>query len=92
LRATDAVEIKWGSHNAGRWTGWKSQPGKKTITILLSGEFVVQFRSGKRLETFTLCAPGDFIVWEDDSEHRWKAITDAVVISARWPSLLKQVK
>src|SRR5215469_15525844 len=77
LRATEAVEIKWGSHDAGGYTEWKSQPGKKTITILVSGRFVVQFRSGKRTKTFRLNTSGDFVVWEDDREHRWKAITDA---------------
>ncbi|HEX3628737.1 MAG TPA: signal peptidase I [Verrucomicrobiae bacterium] len=88
VRATDAIEIKWGVHDAGPWTEWKSQPGKKTITLLLSGEFVVQFRSGKKTETFNLRAPGDFVVWEDDHEHRWKALTDAAIISVRWPSLV----
>ena len=88
MRATEAVEIKWGLHEAGGWTDWKSQPGKKTITLLLSGEFVVQFRSGKIVETFNLRVPGDFVVWEDDHEHRWKALTDAMIISVRWPSLV----
>ena len=92
LRATEDVEIKWGVHDSGEWSDWKSQTGKKTITILLSGKFVVQFRFGKRTKAFTLCSPGDFVVWEDECEHRWRAITDAVIISVRWPSLLKRAK
>jgi hypothetical protein len=91
LRATEAIEIKWGMHNASEWSHWKSQRGKKTITLLLSGKFAMQIRSGKRPKTITLSSPGDFVVWEDDNEHRWRAITDALVISVRWPSLLKPV-
>lgn len=91
LRATEAVEMKWGMHDSGDWSNWKSQCGKKTITLLLSGKFAMQIRSGKRAKTFTLRSPGDFVVWEDECEHRWRAITDAVIISVRWPSLLKPV-
>jgi quercetin dioxygenase-like cupin family protein len=88
LRATEAIEIKWGLHDAGERSPWKSQRGKKAVTLLLAGKFVVQVRSGRRTETFTLRSLGDFVVWEDDSEHRWEAITNAVIITVRWPSVV----
>jgi quercetin dioxygenase-like cupin family protein len=89
LRATDELEIKWGEHDAGKFTEWKSQPGKKTITLLVSGKMLVQFRSGKKNDNFTLSTPGDFVIWDDNRKHRWKAITKTIVISIRWPSLTR---
>lgn len=86
LRATDDIEIKVGIHKTGKFTGWKSQPGKKSITFLLSGKFLVQIRSGLKTDSFTLRSPGDFVIWEDKREHRWKALTKAAVITVRWPS------
>lgn len=92
LRATDEIEIKVGMHKAGGFTEWKSQPGKKSITLLLSGKFLVQFRSRGKTEIFNLISPGDFVIWEDKREHRWKALTKATVVTVRWPSLTRVKK
>lgn len=89
IRATDELEIKVGVHRAGEFTDWKSQPGKKSITLLLSGKFLVEFRSGRKTDSFTLNSPGDFVIWEDKREHRWKALKRATVITVRWPSIVK---
>jgi hypothetical protein len=55
-------------------------------------KFRVQFRSDRKgkakADNFTLRSPGDFVIWEDKREHRWKALTKkATVITVRWPSL-----
>jgi hypothetical protein len=92
LRATDEIEIKVGVHEVEGFTDWKSQPGKKSITLLVSGKFLVQFRSGRKTDVFTLRSPGDFVIWEDKREHRWKALTKATVITIRWPSVVKTLK
>jgi quercetin dioxygenase-like cupin family protein len=89
LRATDDIEIKWGAHEPGVFTDWKSQPGKKTITLLVSGKMLVQIRSGRKTDAFTLAAPGDFIIWDDNRKHRWKALAKTIVVSVRWPSLTR---
>ena len=89
LRATDEIEIKVAVHKTGKFTDWKSQPGKKSITLLLSGKFVVQIRSGQKTDSFTLRSPGDFVIWEDKREHRWKALAKATVITIRWPSKVR---
>jgi hypothetical protein len=91
LRATNDIEIKWGVHEPGVFTDWKSQPGKKTITLLVSGEMLVQIHAGRKTEVFTLGSPGDFIIWDDNRKHRWKALTKTIVVSIRWPSLAKQI-
>jgi hypothetical protein len=70
LRATSDIEIKWGVHEPGVFTDWKSQPGKKTITLLVSGKMLVQIRAGRKPEVFTLGSPGDFIIWDDNRKHR----------------------
>lgn len=89
LRATGEIEIKWGVHEPGEFTDWKSQPGKKTITLLVSGKMLVQIRSGRKTDVFTLGSSGDFIIWDDNRKHRWKALTRTTVVSIRWPSLVK---
>lgn len=90
LRATEEIEIKWGMHETGGFTDWKSQPGKKSITLLVSGRFLMQFRSGGKTEVFTLRSPGDFVIWEDKRKHRWKALTKAIIVTIRWPSKAKK--
>lgn len=93
LRATDEIEIKVGIHKSGKFTEWKSQPEKKSITLLTSGKFLVQFRSGRKTDVFKLSSPGDFVIWEDEREHRWKALTKkATVITIRWPSITTKIK
>jgi hypothetical protein len=89
LRTTDEIEIKWGVHETGPFTDWKSQPGKKTVTLLVSGKILVQIRSGRKTDIFTLSSPGDFVIWEDKRKHRWKALKKATIITVRWPSVVR---
>lgn len=89
LRATGEIEVKWGVHEPGVFSDWRSQPGKKTITLLVSGQMLVQIRSGRKTEVFTLGSPGDFIIWDDNRKHRWKALAKTIVVSIRWPSLIE---
>jgi hypothetical protein len=89
LRATGDLEIKWGEHKPGKFTDWKSQPEKKTITLLVSGKMLVQIRIGRKTDAYILSSPGDFIIWDDNRKHRWKALTKTIVISIRWPSVVE---
>lgn len=88
LRTSAALEVKWGIHPAGmpRPGSWASASDNITLSVLISGHFEVVFRSvGSDEETtVTLRAPGDYVLSGTDSEHRWRAIEDSVVLSVRW--------
>lgn len=89
LRRTDSVEVKWGVHHVGESSDWKSQPGKRTIALLVSGQLVIHVRSGG-INTFTLQTPGDYVVWDDSEEHQWEVIVDnTVVVTVRWPAVIE---
>lgn len=53
---------------------------------------LVQIRSGRVTDIFTLRSPGDFVIWENNRGHQSEALTKATVIIVRWPSLVKNGK
>jgi hypothetical protein len=89
LRDTTTLEVKWGIHPAGvpRLAGWAAASPTVTVSILLSGEFRIVFRSISTHDEreVVLRAPGDYVVSDSDTEHTWCAIEDSVVLSVRWP-------
>jgi hypothetical protein len=90
LRETTAVAIKWGVHAAGerRPGGWAAPDGVVTLSVLVSGEFVLSFRehTSAELREVRLTRPGDYVVWGWDRAHTWRAERDSVVLSVRWPA------
>ena len=85
LRSTRDLEIKWGAHKMGERSDWKSQHGKKTVSILISGRFAIAFKTAGGV-THILKEQGDFVIWDESDEHRWDALADSVVLTVRWPS------
>jgi len=86
IRATNALEVKWGIHPAGQERpAWTSGEVRTTMVILVSGRFYVNLTVGKVL----LDRQGDYAVWGPGIDHSWKAEGDSVVITVRWPSLLE---
>ena len=96
-RQSDRVEVKWGVHPAGeeRAGGWSMTAATTTLSVLVSGTFELEFRDAPAVEgssgagaparRATLARPGDYAVWRDASlVHRWRATTDAVVMTVRW--------
>jgi hypothetical protein len=86
VRATPDVEVKWGIHPAGqgrsdRYTG----ETRTSMLILVSG----RFRQELSVRTVVLEHPGDYVVWGPGIDHTWQAEADSVVITIRWPSLVK---
>src|SRR3982751_5349844 len=88
LRTSTALEVKWGVHPAGvpRPGGWVASSGITTLSILISGEFEVRFRSfeGDPEKVVTLRRVGDYVLSGAAYEHTWRAIADSVVLSVRW--------
>ena len=84
IRATNALEVKWGIHPAGQERpAWTSGDDRTTMVILVSGRFCVNLTVGK----VQLERQGDYAVWGPGIDHSWKAENDSVVITVRWPSL-----
>jgi hypothetical protein len=87
-RVSKTVEVKWGLHpaNVPRPGGWVASSGEMTLSVLISGEFEVRFRAigGGSERVVSLREVGDYVLSGVDSEHTWRAITDAVILSVRW--------
>jgi len=85
VRATKDVEIKWGIHPAGETRAdWSTDEHRTTVVLLVRGRFYVNFRT----ESVLLDEEGDYVMWGAGSDHSWRAETDSVVITIRWPSAL----
>jgi hypothetical protein len=82
IRQTDAVEVKWGVHAAGKTRASWATDGGTTMTLLVSGRFRVQFTDGD----VPLDRQGDYVVWGPGAEHSWTALEDSIVVTVRWPS------
>ena len=84
VRASDAVEVKWGIHPAGEGRdSWQTDEQRTTVLLLVKGRFRLDLSAG----TFVLEREGDYAVWGPGMDHSWRAEEDSVVITVRWPSL-----
>lgn len=83
---TQAVELKWGVHTTGEEKqGVAVNNESTTLTILISGEFEVKFPIQNM--TIKLAKQGDYVIFKNGISHTWKAVTDSVVLTVRWPSI-----
>lgn len=90
LRYDDDVEIKVSRHPAGETRdGWAVGEVRRTFVMVIAGRWELEFaeEAGDRQETVTLDGPGAYAMWGQDVAHRWRALTDAMVITVRWPSV-----
>jgi hypothetical protein len=70
VRATDALEIKWGIHPAGQERPeWTADKRRSTLVLLVSGKFRVDLTVG----SVTMDRQGDYIVWGPGIDHSWQA-------------------
>ena len=84
VRATDALEVKWGIHPAGQQRPeWTTGEERSTLVLLVSGKF----RVGLSVGNVTLERQGDYITWGPGIDHSWQAEQDSVVLTIRWPSV-----
>jgi hypothetical protein len=84
LRASRAVEVKWGVHPAGEGRdGWAIDEQRTTLLILVRG----RFRLDLPVASTTLEKEGDYAVWGPGIDHSWQAEEDSTVITVRWPSI-----
>ena len=84
VRATDALEVKWGIHPAGQQRPeWTTGEERSTLVLLVSGKFRVDLTVGN----VTLERQGDYITWGPGIDHSWQAEQDSVALTIRWPSV-----
>lgn len=83
VRHSPDVEVKWGIHEPGeKRIEWASDAERTTLLLLVRGTFRLDL-----VETsVTLEREGDYVAWGPGHEHKWEALSDAVVITVRWPS------
>ena len=83
VRASDAVEIKWGIHTAGEERhAWQTDEDRTTVILLVRGRFRLELSTG----TFVLHEEGDYAMWGPGINHSWHAEEDSVIVTIRWPS------
>jgi quercetin dioxygenase-like cupin family protein len=83
VRSSKDVEIKWGIHPAGdKRAEWTTDDQRTTLVFRVSGKFRIDLTEG----SFTLEREGDYLVWGPGIDHSWEAVTDAVIVTVRWPS------
>jgi hypothetical protein len=83
VRSDGRVEVKWGIHPAGdKRPEWTADDQRTTLLISVSGEFRIDLSEGSQV----LARQGDYAMWGPGIDHSWEAITDAIVITVRWPS------
>lgn len=82
-RLSNDVEIKWAAHQAGEHQAeWTVNETATTISILIRGRDRISFPDGD----IVLEHEGDYVMWGPGVPHRWKAETEVVVVTVRWPS------
>jgi quercetin dioxygenase-like cupin family protein len=83
-RHSDAVEVKWGVHEAGEERAeWATGERRTALLVLISGRFRVRLRDRAVL----LERQGDYVVWGPGVDHSWRADEASVVLTVRWPSV-----
>ena len=84
IRASEAVEVKWGIHPAGEGRDtWSTDEQRTTLLLLIRG----RFRLDLSIASVTLKEEGDYVLWGPGIDHCWHAEEDSVVITVRWPSI-----
>ncbi|MBB5082989.1 signal peptidase I [Nonomuraea endophytica] len=82
VRRTEDLEVKWGIHPAGQQREWTTGSEHTCLVILVEGKFYVDMSVG----VAALTRQGDYVVYGPGIDHRWRAETDSIVVSVRWPS------
>jgi len=90
LRHQTHVELKWGVHPRGecRPNGMEANGVATSVSILLQGEMHLTFAiDGGGVSDVFLRRAGDYVVFGPDAVHGWTALSDAIVLTVRFPSV-----
>lgn len=89
LRNSHQVQVKWSLHPAAsrRPNEWAAPGPFRSLCILLEGQLSFFFRSPgtSASETeYILEKPGEYVMWEGETEHLWISHQESRVITIRW--------
>ena len=90
LRHQKDVEVKWGVHTDGdkRSHPWAAKGGT-TISILIEGRLRVTFQVDGTEQEVMLQTRGDYVAFGPEVVHSWEALGDTLVVSVRFPSVVR---
>lgn len=81
IRHQNNVEIKYGIHAVDESRDkWVTGEQRTTVCLLLSGQFQIEFHD----QTVSLMQPGDYVMWDAGTDHKWRALQDSTVLTIRW--------
>jgi hypothetical protein len=89
LRATSAVEVKWGVYSAGEERpSWGLSEQATTLCILVRGRVQMIFPR----KAYLLSQEGDYLIWTPGIPHQWQVLEETCILTVRWPSLPEAYK
>ena len=88
LRNTGDIEIKWGVYKKSNVRPeWASSSNMNGMSILIRGDSIFTFREAENknnCKEVRLNKEGDYIIWQENTEHTWKMLEDSVFLTLRW--------
>jgi hypothetical protein len=88
LEPFEGLAIKWFQHTPQDDPSWgRGKPTSvgRTLSLLAGpGAFELSFRRDGRRCTLVLEQHGDFAIWGEGLEHRWRALEPSTVLTVRW--------
>jgi mannose-6-phosphate isomerase-like protein (cupin superfamily) len=93
IRYDEDVEVKVSRHVAGdERPVWSTSEVRRTFFMLMSGRWRLdlEVEGTDQPETILLEKPGDYAMWGPGVSHTYRAEEDSVVITVRWPSLVRR--
>ena len=87
LRNTELLEIKWSSHKKDECRKEWDEPSWNyvAVSILIRGNFQIEFKTCNIIEEKILKEEGDYVMWSSSVPHKWMALEDTIIITVRWP-------
>ncbi|MDH4239969.1 MAG: signal peptidase I [Phycisphaerae bacterium] len=88
-RHTKNLEMKWKKHQpSNKVKPFEANHSARSMSILIKGSFLFEFKRGKLYEKVFLKKRGDYAIWLPNVEHRGYSKTkDTIMLTLRWPSL-----
>jgi hypothetical protein len=93
IRYDEDVEVKVSRHVAGdKRPEWSTGEVRRTFFMLMSGRWRLdlEVEGTDEPETILLEKPGDYAMWGPGVSHTYRSEEDSVVITVRWPSLVRR--
>lgn len=82
------LSLKWFEHQLDDCPAWgqnKPPSQGRTLSLLAGeGEFELWFRRGPCELILVLDVPGDYAIWGEGLQHRWRPLRPSSLLTLRW--------